>query len=77
MSPIIFHQVKEYSQDIHFNVPLYWMFHHTPHGYIDGYGWIKSMTQFSTVCGASTINDKIIFFDGCDIHSNDCALSYM
>ena len=35
-----------------------------------GYGWLKSMTQLSTICGASPINNIIIFFGGHDIHFN-------
>ena len=35
------------------------------------------MIQLSTVCGASTINNKIMFLDGHDIHFNDLDLSYM
>ena len=40
-------------------------------------GWIKSMTQFSDVCGTSPINDQIIFFDGHDIHFNGRSLMNM
>ena len=35
------------------------------------------MTQFSTLCGASTIKNQILFFDVHDSHFNDHTLSYM
>ena len=35
MSPIIFHQYKEYYQDTHHNIPLDWTVHNTPYGYRD------------------------------------------
>ena len=77
MTPIIVHQAKETSQYLHFNIPLEWTVHHTPYSYMDIYGWIKSMTQLSNVCGTSPINNQIIFFDGHASHFNDRALKYM
>ena len=38
MPVIIVHQYKDYSHDLHYNVPLYWIVHHTPYGYMKGYG---------------------------------------
>ena len=26
--------------------------------------WLKAMTQFSKICGASPVNNQILFFDG-------------
>ena len=72
--PIIVHQAKEYSQDIQFNIPLDWTVHHTPSGYMDRDGWLKSMTQFSKICGATPFNNQIFFFNGHDSHFNECAL---
>ena len=72
--PIILHQTKEYFEDLHFKIPLDWTVHHTPSGYMDRDGWIKSKTQFSNVCGASPINNQIIFFDGHNNHFDDSAL---
>ena len=40
-------------------------------------GEIKPMNQLSTVCGASIVNNQIIFSNLCDSHSNEHALSYM
>ena len=72
--PIILHQSKEYSQDIHFNLPLYCTVHHTPSGYMNRYSWIKSMTQISNICGASPVINQILFFGGRDIQFDNCAL---
>ena len=44
MPPIIVHQAKDCSQDLHYNIPLDWIVHHTPYGYMDRDGWLKSMT---------------------------------
>ena len=77
MPPIVVHQAKEYSQDIHHSIPLDWTVHHTPSGYMDIDGWLKAMTQFSNICGASPVNNQIIFFDGHDSHFYDLALTYM
>ena len=77
MSPIIVHQYKEYSEDLHFNIPLDWTAHHKPPGYMDRDGWLKSMTQFSNVCGASPVNNRILFFDGHDSHFDDCTQRQM
>ena len=68
MPPIIVHQAKEYSQYIHYNIPLDWKFHHISYGYMDIDGWLKAMTQFSNVCGASPVNNHILFFDVHDSH---------
>ena len=35
------------------------------------------MNQLSTICGASTIKNKMIFFDGHDSHYDDRVLSHM
>ena len=35
------------------------------------------MTQLFNVFGASPVNNQIMFFDGHDIHFNDCALRKM
>ena len=77
MPPIVFHKEKEYSQDIHFNIPLDSIFHYTQSSYMDRDGCIKFTTQLSTVCGASTINNQILFFDEHHRRFYDHALSYM
>ena len=43
---------------------------------MDRYGWIKSTTQFSTLCSAPTINNQTIFFNVNDIHLDEHALRY-
>ena len=75
--PIIVHQSKEYSQGLHLNNQLKCIVHHPPYGYMDRYGWLKSITQLSTICGASSINNQTIFFDGHGSHFYDRILSYM
>ena len=77
MPPVIVHQAKEYSQDLHHNIPLEWTVHHTSSGYMDRDGWLKAMTQFSNICSASPVNNQILFFDGNDSHFINRALTLM
>ena len=35
------------------------------------------MTQFSNICGAYSVNNKILFFDGHDIHFDDLVITKM
>ena len=44
---------------------------------MDRDGWLKSTTQFSNVCGASPVNNQILFFDGHGSHFDDGALRQM
>ena len=75
MPSVVFNQVKEYSQDLHQKIPLDWILHHTPSGYMDWDGWIKDINQLSKICGASPVNNQILFFDGNDSHFDDRALT--
>ena len=68
MPPIIVHQSKEYSEELHFNVPLDWTVYHITSGYMDRDGWIKPMTLLSNVCVTSPVNNQIVLFGGHDIH---------
>ena len=77
MPPIVVLQAKEYSQDLHHNIPLDWTVHHTPCGYMYRYGWLKAMTQLSSICGASPVNNHILFFYGHDSHFEDHSLIQM
>ena len=77
MPPIIVHQANEYSQDLHYNLTLDWIVHHTPYDYIDRDGWIKAMTQLSNICGASPVNNQILLFDGHGSHFKYGALRQM
>ena len=74
---IIVHQYKEYYQNLHYNVPLDWIFHHTTSDFMYIYGWLKSMTQLSNVCGASLVNNPILFLDGHGSNFNNGALRQM
>ena len=44
---------------------------------MDRDGWRKAMTQFSNICGASPVNNQILFVDGHDSHFGDRALTQM
>ena len=77
MPPVIVHQAKEYIQDLHHNIPLDWKVHHTLSSYMDRDGWIKATTQFSNICGASPVNNQILFFNGHDSHFDDRLLTQM
>ena len=75
MPPVIVHQAKDYSQDLHHNIPLDWKVNHTSSEYMDRDGWLKAMTQFSNICGTSPVNNQILFFDGHDSHFDDRSLT--
>ena len=77
MPPVIVHQANEYSQDLHYNIPLDWTVYPTSSRYMDRDGCIKAMIQLSNICGASPVNNQIIFFDGHDSHFKDRALIKM
>ena len=44
---------------------------------MDRYGWLKAMTQFSNVYGASSVNNQVLLFDGHESHFDDGALGQM
>ena len=77
MPPSVVHQAKEYSQDLHHNIPFDWTVHHTPSGYMDRDGWIKAMNQLSNIYGASPVNNQILFLYGHNSHFDDHALTQM
>ena len=77
MPPISVNQSKEYSQYLHFNITLDWKFNQTPSGYMDRCGWLKATTQLSNVCGASHVNNQILFFDGHYSHFGEFTLRQM
>ena len=77
MPSVVVHQAKEYSQDLHQNTSLEWTVHPTPSGYMDIDVWLKAMTQLSKICGASTVNNQILFFNGHDIHFDKRSLTQM
>ena len=77
MPPVVVHQAKEYSQDLHHNIPFDWTVHHAPSVYMDRDGCLKAMTQFSNICGTSPVNNQILFFNGHDSHFDDRALTQM
>ena len=70
MPIIVVHQAKKYSQGLHHNISLDWKVHHT-----DRDMCLKAMTQFSNRCGASYVNNQIIFFGGHDSHFYDHVLT--
>ena len=77
MPPVVVHQSKDYSQDLHQNIPFDWRVHHTPYGYMDRDEWLKATTKFYNICGASPVNNQILLFGGNDSHFNDHALTQM
>ena len=70
---MIVHQVANYTQDIHWNLPSDWLVHNFPSGYMDRDVWMKAMSRFSRTCGSSKINPQVLFFDGHGNHFNDRA----
>ena len=77
MLPIIVHKAKDYSQNLLFDIPLYYIYHHTPSGHMSWYKYLISVTQLSNVCGSSSIKNWILFFGGNDIHFYERAISYL
>ena len=77
MTPIIVHQSKEYSQGIHFNIPMDRKVHHKQCGYMDRDRCHKVMTQLYSVCGTYPVNSQIIFLDIHDSNFEDLALRNM
>ena len=77
MPPVIIHQAKEYYEDLHHNIPLDWTVNHTSSGYMDRDRWLNAMTQISNICGASPVNNQIIFFDRHDSNFDNHALTKM
>ena len=75
MPPAVVHQAKEYSQDLHHNIPTDWTVHHTSSGYMDRHGWLKAMVKFPSIFRAYPVNYQIIFFDGHGIHFDNHALT--
>lgn len=45
-----------------------WIIQCTPSGYMDRDGWLKVISQFEKLYGASPINNQIIHFDGHNSH---------
>ena len=73
VSPVIFHQAANYTQDLHWNLPSDWLFHNMPSGYMDRYGWMKAVSLFSRTYGSSKFNQPVLLFDGHDSHFYDRA----
>ena len=58
-------------------IPLDCKVHHTPHVYMDIYGWLKAMTQFSHRYWASPVNNQILSFDVLNSHFSQSSLTQM
>ena len=77
MPPVIVHQATKYTQDLHYNIPKYWVFHNTPYGYIDRVGLMKAMMNFKTVCVANKLNQQVLFYDVHEIHFDNRAINIL
>ena len=44
---------------------------------MDKDGWLKFITQFSNVCGASLVNNQIILFNGHSSQFDDSEMIYV
>ena len=67
MSPMLFHQAENCTQDLHWSLPSDWLVQNTLSGYMDRDGWMKATILFSRTCGASKLNPQVLFFD---VHKN-------
>ena len=71
MPPMIVHQLENYTQDLHWNLPSDWLVHNMSSGYMDKYGWMNAMSLFSRACIYSNINQQVLLFDSHDRHVDD------
>ena len=67
MPPVILHQSENYTLDIHYNIPKYWVVQNIPSGYMERDVWINAMMNFNTVYGANNINLQVLVHDDHDI----------
>ena len=74
---MIVHQATNYTQDLHYNIPKYWVVHNTLSRYMDRDGWMKAMMHSKTVCGANKLNPQVLLYDGHDIHFYDMAIDIL
>ena len=72
--PVVVQQSTQYSQDINYIMPSYWIVHNSPSGYMDRDDWHKSMAHFPSMCSSSALNPQVLFYDGRVSHFHDRAL---
>ena len=75
--PVVVHQSTHYTQDLHYNIPSDWIVQNSPSGYMDRYGWHKSMSHFASMCFSSPLNTQVLFYDGYDSRFDDRALNIL
>ena len=68
MPTVIFNQAEKYTQDLHYNIPKYWVVHNTSSGYMDRDGWMKAMMHCMNACWVNKLNPQVLFYDGHEIH---------
>ena len=71
MSHVIVRQSENYTQDLHYNIPKYWVIQNTPYGYIDRGAWVKEIVHFNNFCGLNQLNTQVLFYDDHDGHFGD------
>ena len=54
-----------------YNIPSYWVIHKSLSGYMDRYGWHKSMSYFPSMCCSSPLNPLVLLYDGHESHFDD------
>lgn len=72
--PTVVHQGLELTSDFLHGIPLNWIMHQTPSGYMDKDGWLKTIINFHFLAGSSPGNPQFLFFDGYDSHWDPVAL---
>ena len=75
--PVAMHQITDYTQDIHYNIPSDWVIHNLSSGYIYCGGWHKPMSNFDSMCCSYPLNLQVLFYDGQVSHFNDRTLQIL
>ena len=67
MHPVEINQSSTVTEVLKFGLPGDWVFHKTPSGRIDKYGYLKFIRHFSTIYGEILWSYQV-FFNGHDYH---------
>ena len=71
------HWFDEYSQYIHFNIPMNGLVHCKLYRYMEKYIWIKLTSQLSEVCATFPLNLQVLFYYGHVSHFYDPAIEIL
>ena len=75
--PVMVHHCNYYTHDIYYNIPSYWLVHHSLLGYMDLNECLKSMSHLSPMCCYPPLNHQVLLCDGYEIHFDNRAFSIL